>query len=77
MDYQLTEFESITLLMMEESGVSILVIDMNVLVVCYRLENREREKARYAWLLHSRKTATPVACSSKLNPVQRGFFLAG
>ena len=26
--------------MMEESGVSILVVDMNVLVVCYRLENR-------------------------------------
>ena len=41
MDYQLTEFESITLLMMEESGVSILVIDMNVLVVSYRLEKSE------------------------------------
>ena len=63
--------------MMEESGVSILVVDMNVLVVCYRLENREREKTRYAWLLNARKTATPMACSTKLSPVQRGYFLAG
>ena len=63
--------------MMEESGVSILVVDMNILVVCYRLKNSEREKARYAWLLNAKETETPVACSTKLSPVQRGHFLAG
>ena len=29
---------------MEESGVSILGVDLNVFVLCYRLENRESEK---------------------------------
>ena len=32
---------------------------------------------RYAWSRHAGKRATPVACSAKLSPVQRGYFSAG
>ena len=62
---------------MEKSGVSVLGVDLNVLVVCHRLENRESEKASYAWSPNARKTTTPVALSTKISPVQRGYFLAG
>ena len=43
--------------MMEESGVSILVVDINFLIICYRLENRESEKERYACFFSARKTS--------------------
>ena len=46
--------------------------DLNVLLVCYPLENPENEEQCYGWNHYTRRTARPLACLTKLSPVGPG-----